>query len=183
MEQKPDGALWTVGDVSDMPGAIVLDNVEVALFANRELAEQAERDGLQSIPYLLPVAQTEDEADALHHLRSVGVTSPTLGKRYQFYDVAVGMAIEGMGAFCTLHSIVEALDRDKQLQLLRHIAWHQRCLYLSPQVDPEVSRAIGGFFRSITRARIIDGAGGPAIPQALLDEPDNPGKRGNRSEV
>lgn len=152
---KLDGALMTVEREHDLPGSVFLANVGMAAYGSVSLLQRAERQGIARIPFLFPPRGSEDEFETFKYLRSVGVASPTVSGRYQYHDVAVGMALEGLGALVTLQSIVDAFDPSAKLCVLKPLETFQRRFYLQQTVPRQKAELLAKLFRSAAGPRII----------------------------
>lgn len=117
------------------------------IYASRELRDAAQRDGLESIPFILWDIPPLNRADQLRMLASVGVFQPRVHSEVQHHDVAADLAAGGAGGVLMLRSTAQRLDRENRLVPLVQAGKWERRLYLSLTLDRHVRDRLAIFFR------------------------------------
>lgn len=144
-----DGAFVIVREADHLPNSELLGTTQMAIFATKEVAAKARAEGLSSIDYLLGPEGSDFAAGEMGGLTKAGVREMKIGGRYQFHEVGVRLAQQGMGALITLDSIIQRLDGQNLLEVIKVTAIWERRLFINPNIPEGTAAALRNFFTAL----------------------------------
>jgi len=147
-----DIAVLTVRSDHELPGSSFISDFGSGLYAHPDLVRRAQSEGLQAIPFILSPEGTNWGVRQIHGLRRLGVRQPIIAARTPFFDVAINMALAGLGAIPQFDAIIALHDKNRTLCRIYDIGnWHNRILF-NKSFDPETYSIIKGFFSHCLRS-------------------------------
>jgi DNA-binding transcriptional LysR family regulator len=150
-ESSPDEfdiILVTVRDKADLPGSILLSEVVAGIYGHAKYVDLAKKSGLAALPFIASPSGSEEEREQRNALRKLGIANPIIAQRSQFHDGKILAAVSGGGVTMSLQSIVDKYDRNRILVMIHQLNNWQRCLYINPRLDDDISEIIKKFFLS-----------------------------------
>lgn len=148
-----DVAIMTVRNIHELPGSKFISDMGSGLYAHPSLAERAQKEGFQSIPYILSQEGTNWGTRQVRGLRRMGINDPIIATRTGLYDVAINMALMGLGATPQFDPIVRIMDKENVLLRLHNIGnWQNRMLFNSGMEMNTYSILKSFFFNAISNA-------------------------------
>jgi DNA-binding transcriptional LysR family regulator len=145
-----DVVLMTVHSADELPGSVLLSDVEGGIYGVERYAEILARDGLAALPFLLTTAGSHWSRQEQLTLTRLGIKAPIVALRTQFHDSKVHAALDGLGVTMSIGSIVRHFDRDRRLIRLRELPTWQRRLFIADTVDPRSAEIIHAFLADAT---------------------------------
>jgi DNA-binding transcriptional LysR family regulator len=144
-----DAVLLAVRDADEMPGSVLLSQVESGIYGTPRYAAQALREGLAALPFILSPAGSDDERAERRSLEKLGIAQPVVALRTQFHDGKIRSAVDDQGETMTLESIVTAFDPGDRLCLIHRLGPWQRRLFLNEALPPETKAVLTRFFQAV----------------------------------
>lgn len=142
-----DCALLSRPELQPLGQFTVLGREGAYIYATREIRDEVEAHGLNSIAFVLWSVPPLRRADQMQLLSTAGVLTPRIHSEVQHHSVAVRLAAEGAGGILMLQSTSRIYDKNNLLVPIVQVGVWERRTFISDALDLSTRTRLLDFFK------------------------------------